>query len=165
MRLRAWIAGFHWLHAKARRGALTAEEAEAYREARDDLAAMLVAAQRLTVNTAQTAREATRVVRVFPIELDLPDGPAHGEVQDISTGGFSAILHHALKPDQVVAFKLELHSGPLAGRARVVSVQQHGPALRVSFKLEGPSGAEVERMASEVMDAALEQLANLIDQV
>src|SRR5438105_3892845 len=50
VRLRAWIAGFRWLHEKARHGALPPEEAQAYTEARDDLAAMLVAAQRLTLN-------------------------------------------------------------------------------------------------------------------
>ena len=163
MRLRAWIAGFRWLHEKARRGALASDKAQAYTEARDDLAAMLVAAQRLTLNQGQTAREALRVVRILPLELQLSHGPARGETLDISTGGFSSVLSRALQPDEIVEFSLRVASGLIQGRAKVANIQQQGAAIRVSFKMEGVSTADVERMSSEVMDAALEQLASLVE--
>jgi len=165
VRLRAWLAGFRWLHEKARRGPLPPEEVEAYREARDDLAAMLVAAQRLTLNPNQAAREALRVVRILPLELELGTGPARGETLDISTGGFSSVLKRALQPDEMIGFTLHLGNGPLRGRARVASVLQQETSIRVSFRLEGASPAAVELLATEVMDAALEQFANLVEQV
>ena len=142
---------------------LPPEESQAYFEAREDLAAMLVAAQRLTLNPGQTAREALRVVRPLPLELKLPAGPARGESLDISTGGFSSVLGRALQPGEAVAFTLTLATGPLHGRARVASIQQVGASIRVSFKLEGASPQDVERMGTEVIDAALEQLASLIE--
>ena len=76
MRLREWIAAFRWLHEKARRGALAGDEVSAYHEAREDLAHMLLAAQRLTLMPGETAREALRVVRLLPLELGLQAGPA-----------------------------------------------------------------------------------------
>jgi PilZ domain len=164
VRLRAWIAGFRWLHEKARKGVLPPEEAQAYQEARDDLAAMLVAAQRLTLNPGQTAREALRVVRILPLQLQLAGGPARAETLDISTGGFSTILFRAVQPDEAIEFSLQLPAGPVKGRARVASIHQQGAAIRVSFKMEGLEPADVERMGAEVMDAAVEQLASLIEQ-
>ncbi|MCA1828656.1 MAG: PilZ domain-containing protein [Myxococcales bacterium] len=163
MRLRAWIAGFRWLHEKARGGALPPEEAQAYQEAREDLAAMLVAAQRLTLNPGQTAREALRVVRILPLELHHATGPVRAETLDISTGGFSAVLSRAMQPDEAVEFSLRIGTGPVRGRAKVANIQQQGAAIRVSFRIEGLSPADVERMGSEVMDAALEQLAILVE--
>jgi hypothetical protein len=153
------------LHEKARRGPLQPEEVEAYREAREDLAAMLVAAQRLNLNPGQAAREAMRVARILPLELELESGPARGETLDISTGGFSSVLQRALQPDQTIGFTLQLRSGPLQGRARVASISQQGASIRISFRLEGASPAAVELLATEVMDAALEQFATMVEQV
>lgn len=142
---------------------LPPEEAQAYAEARDDLAAMLVAAQRLTLNTGQTAREALRVVRRLPLELQLASGPARGETLDVSTGGFSSVLGRALQPGESVPFSITLATGLLQGKASVASIQQQGPAIRVSFRMEGLAPDEVDRMGTEVIDAALELLADLIE--
>jgi hypothetical protein len=163
VRLRAWLAGFRFLHDKARQGSLPAEEARAYQEAREDLAAMLVAAQRLTLASGQPAREALRVVRVLPLELQLASGAVRGETLDISTGGFSSVLSRALQPDETVDIVLKLAAATVQGRAKVAGIQQHGGSIRVSFKLEGLSPEDLERMATEVMDAALEQLAGLVE--
>ncbi len=164
MRLRDWIATFSFLHEKARKHSLPPEEGQAYSEAREDLAAMLVAAQRLTLNAGQTAREALRVVRQLPLELQLASGTARAQTLDISTGGFSAVLSRALQPGEALAFTMALATGPLRGRATVASIQQQGPSIRVSFKLSALAAEEVERLGTEVMDAALEQLANLIEE-
>ncbi len=163
MRLREWIAAFRFLHEKARRGSLAVFEDGAYREAREDLAAMLLAAQRLSLNPNDTAREALRVVRPLPLDLRLAAGPVQAQTLDISTGGFSSIIDRAPQPDEVVACSLRLSSGPLLGSARVTSILDQGGTFRVSFRLEALSPADRERLGSEVMDAALEQLANLVE--
>ena len=163
VRLRAWIAGFRWLHEKARIGSLPPEEATAYHEAREDLAAMLVAAQRLTLNPGQPAREALRVARALPLELEMASGQARVQTLDISARGFSSVLSRALQPHEIVEFSLRLASGPVKGRAEVASIQQHDASIRVSFKIIGATPEDTERMGSEVMDAALEQLAVLVE--
>ncbi len=160
MRLRAWIAAFRWLHEKARKNALAPEEATAYAEAREDVAAMMVAAQRLTLNPGQTTREAMRVVRQLPLELQLASGAkVRGQTLDISTGGFSAVLTRAFQPGERVEFAVTLGSGLLTGHAIVASIHQQEASLRVSFKLDGVPRSDVDRLGTEVIDAALEQLA------
>jgi hypothetical protein len=144
-------------------GALPPEEAQAYQEAREDLAAMLVAAQRLTLVAGQTAREQLRVARALPLELQMSSGTARIQTLDISTRGFSSVLSRALQPDEIVEFSLRLAAGPVKGRAQVASIQQHDASIRVSFKMIGLSGEDTERMATEVMDSALEQLAILAE--
>ena len=127
---------------------------------------MLVAAQRLTLNPGQTAREAMRVVRQLPLELKLGSGAAvRGQTLDISTGGFSSVLARALQPDEQVEFAVTLGSGLLTGHARVASVQQQGAAIRASFKLDGVARSDVERLGTEVIDAALEHLAAIAEAI
>jgi hypothetical protein len=163
VRLRAWIAGFRWLHEKARREPLTAEEAEAYREAREDMAAMLLAAQRLTLAPGEIARDALRVVRQLPVWLQLITGKMRAEALDISTGGFSALLDRPFPPAETITFSLLLGDGPLSGRARVASSHEQGKSYRISFRFEDLSPADAERMGSEVLDAALEHLAAIVE--
>src|SRR5262249_323234 len=147
------MAGFSFLHEKARRGALPAEEARAYQGVREDLAGMLGAAQRLTLAPGLTAREALRVVRVLPLELQLPSGVARAETIDLSTGGFSAVLSRALQPGESIEFSLQLAGGPVRGRAAVAGIQQHGGPIRVSFRLEWLPPAGAGRKAHPVDDA------------
>jgi hypothetical protein len=163
MRLRAWIAGFRWLHQKARRESLTVEEAEAYREAREDLAAMLLAAQRLVLTPGEIARTALRVVRQLPVWLQLITGKVRAEALDISTGGFSTVLDRSFPPGETVTFSLLLGDGPLSGRARVAGANEQGKSFRISFRFEDLSPLDAERMGSEVLDAALEQLATMVE--
>ena len=164
MRLRAWIAGFRWLHEKARLETLAPEEADAYREAREDLSAMLVAAQRLTLGEGETARAAVRVVRALPLELALPSGTVRGRTLDLSEGGFSAVLAPAPRREEAVPFTLTLRSGPLHGKVQVASIVDQDVEFRVSFRVEDLSAPDLARLRSEVLDAALEHLANLIEQ-
>lgn len=163
VRLRAWISGFRWLHEKARLGTLAAGEDEAYREAREDLAAMLVAAQRLTLGEGETARGAVRVVRSVPFELRAAAGTVRGRILDLSEGGFSAMLAPAPAHGEAVAVTLQLGSGELKGLARVISVIDQDVEFRVSFRLEELSAEALARLRSEILDAALERLADLIE--
>ena len=165
MRLREWIVALRSLHEKARQDSLTRAETTAYREAREELAAMLLAAQRLSLKPGETAREALRVVRTLPLELSSTADPVSAVTLDISVGGFSALLESAPRAGERLEFSLQLGGGPILGHARVASVFDQGEGFRVSFSVEGSSPADAERMTSEVLDAALEKLGDLTEQI
>ncbi len=165
MRLRDWIAAVHALHLRVERGeALTAEESGQYREAREELARLLLAAQRLSLKPGETAREALRIVRALPLELSLSDGALRATTLDLSVGGFSALLPRAPVPFAEATFTLRLRSGPLQGRARVVGVFEQDGAFRASFSLEGHSPEDAQRLESELFDAALSELQRVATQ-
>ena len=75
----------------------------------------------------------------------------------MSAGGFSTFVPVALRAGETVPFVMLLASGELRGKARVVSVMDEGTSYRISFKLEGVSSKDSERMETEVLDAALQQ--------
>ena len=156
MRLREWIETFRFLHEKARAGRLAMAEVAAYHELREEFAALLLAAQCLTVAPGQTARGSLRAVRPLHLQLFLPSGAVHSETLDLSAGGFSTFVPVALRAGEQVGFALELASGVLRGQARVVNVLDEGTAWRISFALLGVGSADSERMETEVLDTALQ---------
>ena len=156
MRLREWIETFRFLHQKARAGRLTAAEVAAYHELREEFAALLLAAQCLTVMPGQTARGALRAVRPLDLELALPSGAVHSKTLDLAAGGFSTFVPVALRADEQIGFVLNLSSGELRGQARVVNVSDEGTAWRISFALVSAGSADTERMETEVLDTALQ---------
>ena len=157
MRLREWIETFRFLHEKARAGRLAEGEVAAYHELREDFAALLLAAQCLTVAPGQTARAALRAVLPLPLELTLSSGLQRSATLDISAGGFSTFVPVPLRGGEVVAFSLVLASGVLRGGTQVMGVLDEGTSFRVSFCFAGVSSADAERMETEVLDAALQQ--------
>lgn len=163
MRLREWIAEFRRLHEMSRSKSLTSDEDKAYREGRDDLAVMLVAAQRLTLGHGETPREALRAVRGLPLEIRTGGRAVQASTLDISRGGFSAMVPQPPEPGKTAEFTLRLASGEISGQARIANVLYVDGAFRVSFKLQAPSPEDVERMDSEVLDGALEHLTRLIE--
>lgn len=156
MRLREWIETFRFLHEKARAGRLATAEIAAYHELREEFAALLLAAQCLTVAPGQTARGSLRAVRPLHLELLLPSGAVHSETLDLSAGGFSTFVPVALRAGEHLGFMLRLNSGELRGQARVVNVVDEGTAWRISFALVGAGAADAERMETEVLDTALQ---------
>ncbi len=157
MRLREWIETFRFLHEKARNGRLAEAEVAAYHELREDFAALLLAAQCLTVAPGQTARSSMRAVRPLPLELVLATGRQRTATLDLSAGGFSTFVPVAIRAGEVINFVLGLGTGDLQGRARVMNVLDEGTSYRVSFKLEAVKSADSERIETEVLDAALQQ--------
>jgi hypothetical protein len=158
VRLREWIETFRFLHEKARSGRLAEAEVAAYHELREDFASLLLAAQCLTVAPGQTARGALRAVRPLSLELTaVASGTQRTATLDLSAGGFSTFVPVPLGAGELVGFSLGLSSGALRGRARVVNILDEGTSYRVSFKLDGVSHADSERMETEVLDAALQQ--------
>jgi hypothetical protein len=157
VRLREWIETFRFLHEKARAGRLAESEVASYHELREDFAQLLLAGQCLTVGPGQTARTSLRAVRPLALELTLASGVQRSATLDLSAGGFSTFVPVGLRAGETIPFTLLLQSGPLRGRARVVSVHDDGTSYRVSFKFEAPTASDLDRIVSEVIDAALQQ--------
>lgn len=157
MRLRDWIETFRFLHEKARAGKLAAGEVPTYHELREDFAALLLAGQCLTVAPGQTARGSLRAVRPLPLELTLPSGTQRTATLDLSAGGLSTFVPVAPAAGELVPFSVGLATGPLRGRARVISVLDEGTSYRVSFKFEQLPADDAERVLTEVLDTALHQ--------
>src|SRR5260370_34323816 len=63
MGVQEWLVEFRVLHDKARSGELSDYDAKLYKDGREELAAALVQAQRLTRKPEESAREALRVER------------------------------------------------------------------------------------------------------
>jgi hypothetical protein len=157
VRLREWIETFRFLHEKARAGKLSAAETATYHELREDFAALLLAGQCLTVAPGQTARTSLRAVRPLPLELKLSSGVQRTGTLDLSAGGFSTFMPVTITAGEEVGFALVLASGPLQGRARVMSLADEGTSWRISFKFVTLSAADTERVVTEVLDTALLQ--------
>jgi hypothetical protein len=165
VRLREWIERFRALHEKARHARLKGKELAAYREARHDLAALLLAAQRLSISPGESARGTLRVARPLLLDLAFAPRPVGAMTLDISAGGFSSLLHSAPRVGETLDFSLTLGDGPLRGRARITNVLDQGVSYRVSFSFERLSTVDAERIESEVLGAALEQLLNLVERL
>src|SRR5260370_29367787 len=74
MSLQEWLTEFRVLHDKARSGTLSDYDAKLYKDGREELAAALVQAQRLTRKPEESAREALRVARAVQVDLELNSG-------------------------------------------------------------------------------------------
>jgi hypothetical protein len=154
-----WISAFRELHEKARRNALTPSEAAAYRSGRDELARALLAAQRLTLKSGETPRQALRVSRSLQVELDLPTSRQRSVTSDISTGGFSALLDKAPPVGDDMGVSLRLPAAdPVVCRARVTDVRPQGAHVRVAARFEAMPAADKERLELFVFDTVLAQL-------
>lgn len=154
-----WIAAFRELHERARRGALTPGEQASYRSGRDELARALLAAQRLTLKSGETPRQALRVARALQLELDLPTSRQRAVTIDLSTGGFSALLDRSppVGDDMGVSLRLPA-AAPVVCRARVTDVRPQAGHVRVAARFEGMPAEDRERLELFVFDTVLAQL-------
>jgi hypothetical protein len=157
MELKKWIDEFNRLHVKARKGDLSAPEQVSYRERRDELARALVTAQRLTVLPGQTPRQALRVTRALQIDLDLAGGRVRVMTQNISTGGFGALLGQMPKDKEAIGFTLKQPGDPIVGRCRVREIQTRPGSHLVSFVFEDLSDDARDRIEMTIFDAVMEQ--------
>jgi len=122
-RLTYWLSQFCTWHEKFKEGTLGVNLLPAYMQARADLGATLVLAQRLEIRSNDGARQAVRVARAVPIEFDLPKGKASSLTQDLSVSGLSALVGEGPPVGTVAAFRLKLgrDTPPVVGRCRVVA--------------------------------------------
>jgi hypothetical protein len=154
-----WISAFRELHERARRGALTAAELTAYRSGRDELARALLAAQRLTLKSGETPRQALRVSRALQVELDLPTARQRAVTIDLSTGGFSTLLDKGPPVGDDMGVSLRLPAAdPVVCRARITDAKPQGGHVRVAARFEGLPAEDRERLELFVFDTVLAQL-------
>lgn len=157
--LSEWISTFRELHERARRGALTPGEQNAYRAGRDELARALLAAQRLTLKSGETPRQALRVARALQLELDLATSRQRSVTIDLSTGGFSTLLDKAPPVGDDMGVSLRLPAAdPVVCRARITDVRPQAGHVRVAARFEGMPVADRERLELFVFDTVLAQL-------
>jgi hypothetical protein len=158
--LSLWMRNFRAQHEKARTGKLTAQELDAYRTARDELARALLVVQRLTVKPGETPRQSLRVARALQVDLDLITSKARAITIDISTGGFACLLAKAPAAGDECGYSLRIPgSEQLAGKVRAADIKPMQGNVRVSFQFVGLTAEERERLEMFVYDAVLSLMA------
>ncbi len=161
MGLKEWLAEFRVLHDKARSGELSDYDAKLYKDGREELAAALVQAQRLTRKPEESAREALRVARAVQVDLDLNSGRQRVVTLDISVGGFSTMMGVPPEPNEAVGVTMRMPEGrdPIVARAKIVATKRQAAGNhRVSFAFEGLPESDTEQLSILVFDAALSRL-------
>jgi hypothetical protein len=159
-RLTYWLSQFCSWHEKFKSGALGVDVLSNYMQARADLGAMLVLAQRLEIRANDNARQAVRVARAVPVEFDLMSGKASSLTHDLSVSGLSALVGEAPAVGTVAAFRLKLGRDvqPVVGRCRVVAnIPLHG-SVRMAASFEELSKEGRSRIETLVFDTICSEL-------
>jgi hypothetical protein len=160
MQLQGWLVEFCKLHERAHRGSMTPAEQRDYLAARDELARAVLKAQRIVLRDGQQARQSLRAALALQVTLQMPSGKLSTLTQDISSGGFSALISTSPGPGLVVPFSLRLSKDapPVEGKARLVGLAPGASSLRVGFTFEGLPPEAVERIELAVFDSLVAQL-------
>jgi len=159
MSLKDWLVRFKAQHEQVRAGALSGDGLIAYRAGRDELARALIGAQVAALKAGETPRQALRVARALQADLEWSVDKVRVVTQDLSAGGFSALLAKAPPSDEDVKVQLRLPgSEMLQGRARVVGAAIQPSAVRVAFAFTGMAPVEREKLEFVVFDTVLSQI-------
>jgi hypothetical protein len=159
-RLTHWLTQFCSWHEKFKNGTLGVNFLPAYMQARADLGAILVLAQRLELHTGDGARQAVRVARAVPVEFDMSNGKASSLTQDISATGLSALVGEAPAVGTLTPFRLKLgrDSAPISGCCRVVAnIPAHG-SVRMAATFQEISKEGRGRIETLVYDAICSEI-------
>jgi hypothetical protein len=159
MSLREWLILFKATHEKARNGALSGEALAAYRSGRDELARALLGAQAASIRPGETPRRVLRVARALQADLEWSVDKVRAVTQDVSSGGFSALLAKSPPTDEEVRVQLRLPGAEMvSARARVVGAQTQPASVRVSFAFSQLGPAERDKVEFVVFDTVLSQI-------
>ena len=163
IRLKSWLSQFCTWHEQFKKGALGAELMAAYTEARADLSATLVLAQRLEIRDAG-ARQALRVARAIPVEFDLRSGKASALTQDISISGLSALVGDAPVVGSQLSFRLKLGRDveAITGRCRVVAAIPVQGSVRMAVSFEEITNEAGQRIENLVFDAICAEIRTVL---
>ncbi|HJX52502.1 MAG TPA: PilZ domain-containing protein [Polyangia bacterium] len=159
-RLTHWLFQFCSRHEKFKNGTLEMDALPAYMQARADLGAILVVAQRLEIHANSGARQAVRVARAVPVEFDLRSGKASSSTHDISVGGLSALVGEAPVVGTLVPFRLNLGRDvqPIVGRCRVVANIPLRGSVRMAAAFEEIAKDGLNRIETLVFDAICSEI-------
>jgi hypothetical protein len=159
-RLTQWLSEFCSWHARFKSGSLGVDELQAYMQARTDLGAILVLAQRLEIRVGGGARQAVRVARAVPIDFDLPAGKSSSLTQDISASGLSALVGEGTAVGALVPFRLKLGRDipAIVGTCRVVAnIPVHG-SVRMAATFQDISEEGRSRIETLVFDGICSEI-------
>lgn len=159
MSLKDWLVRFKAQHEQARVGALSGDGLAAYRAGRDELARALLGAQAASLKPGEVPRQALRVARALQADLEWSVDRVRAVTQEISVGGFSALLTKAPPSDEEIKFSLRLPGAEaVAGRAKVVGSVAQPAVVRVSFMFHGLGAEEREKIEFAVFDTVLQNI-------
>lgn len=163
-RLTYWLSQFCCWHEKFKTGTLGMDLMPSYMQARLDLNAILVLAQRLDIRANDGARQAVRVARAVPVEFELPHGKISSLTHDISIGGLSALVGEAPAVGTVTTFRLKLGRDiqPVAGKCRVVANIPIKGSVRIAVAFDGLSKEGHSRIETLVIDAVCVELRTMM---
>jgi len=159
-RLTQWLSEFCSWHARFKSGTLGVNELPGYMQARADLGAILVLAQRLEIRAGSGARQMVRVARAVPVEFDLPTGKASSLTQDISASGLSALVGEGAAVGALVAFRLKLgrDTPAIVGTCRVVANIPVQGSVRMACTFQEISEEGRSRIESLVFDGICSEI-------
>lgn len=159
MTLSGWIAEFCAMHERYKQGALASDDSTPYRDGRDDLQAVLLAAQRLALGGKAQTRIAIRVNQAFPVELTMPSGTVKAVTHDVAIGGMSTLVPTALTKGDRLPFRLRLSRHvDVSGMAVIVHVEEHQGAAKIACKFEELSDEDRLRLDDAVFESVVAQL-------
>jgi serine/threonine protein kinase len=154
-----WLTALRTLHERAQQGGLDAPEQARYDRERALLAFALREMQAAAMKPGHSARRSLRLATDLLVALALDQRPERTKTLDLSLGGFAVLLDRPLRVGQRVGFSIQLHTGPLSGRAQVVNLQGKGGIFRVGFGFEELTPVDASRVNFEVFDGALSGLS------
>jgi hypothetical protein len=159
MSLKQWLILFKAQHERVRAGTLSGHGLSEYRAGRDELARALLGAQAASLRPGEVPRQALRVARALQADLEWSVDRVRAVTQEISVGGFSALLAKAPPTDEEIKVKIRLPGvDPLALHARVVNALVQPGAVRVSFQFQGLGPVEREQLEFAVFDGVLQSI-------
>ena len=159
-RLTSWLSQFCSWHEQFKSGTLGVDLLPAYMQARVDLGAILVLAQRLEIHTSNGARQAVRVARAVPVEFDLRTGKVSSFTHDMSVSGLSALVGEAPPVGTLAPFRLKLgrESQPIVGRCRVVANIPVQSSVRIAVTFDEIAKEGRSRIETLVFDAICSEI-------
>lgn len=162
-RLKHWLSQFCTWHEAWKKDDLDAEFQDDYNEARADLAATLVLAQRLEFRGG-AARQALRVARAIPVELDLPAGKISALTQDISVSGLSALVGEAPEVGTRMSFRLNLGRDveAVTGSCHVVAATPAQGSVRVAVSFDKIDNGARLRIEDVVLDTICAEIRTML---
>jgi hypothetical protein len=155
--IEAAISRFRELHRKRKSDSLTASEQTAYAELREEFARAVLLAQRLTMQSGQTARQSLRVAHAMKVSFRAPARAEEKTVTiDLGMNGFAALAGGSIAVGTLCDFAMGPNQG-LRGTARVAGDARHGTGAlhRISFAIQTMADADRDQLETIVIDAVL----------
>ena len=157
--LSEWLTQFCEWHDGFKKGVLAAEISDTYMQARHDLCATLLMAQRLAIEPGAAARGALRVARAYQIEFGFPSGTFTAITNDISTSGLSALVAEAPANGTVLWMRLKIGGGAvIVGRCQVVKNVPKQGSILMCVAFEGLPTEAREKIETVVCDVVVSEL-------